>query len=63
MRMKERREKKIPSGFLGNLTDEERAPLAPYLTLMTEDASRREHSLREVFNGLRWIAELVRPGE
>jgi transposase len=29
--------------------------VAPYLTLMTEDAPQREHSLREVFNGLRWI--------
>jgi transposase len=28
---------------------------APYLTLMTEDAPQREHSLREVFNGLGWI--------
>ena len=27
----------------------------PYLTLMTEDAPRRAHPLREVFNGLRWI--------
>ncbi|GHO57836.1 hypothetical protein KSB_63110 [Ktedonobacter robiniae] len=26
-----------------------------YLTLMTEDAPQREHDLREVFNGLRWI--------
>src|SRR5690349_15238523 len=28
---------------------------APYLTLMDEDAPQREHDLREVFNGLRWI--------
>ena len=27
----------------------------PYLTLMKEDAPQREHSLREVFNALRWI--------
>ena len=33
--------------------------MAPYLTLMREDAPQREHSLREVFNGLRW---LVRTG-
>ena len=25
------------------------------MTLLTEDAPQREHSLREVFNGLRWI--------
>lgn len=29
--------------------------MAPYLTLMKEDAPQREHSLREVFNGLRWM--------
>lgn len=29
--------------------------MAPYLTLMTEDAPQREHSLRDVYNGLRWI--------
>jgi len=28
---------------------------APYLTLMTQEAPQREHDLREVFNGLRWI--------
>ena len=33
--------------------------MAPYLTLITEDAPQREHRLREVFNGLRW---LVRAG-
>jgi transposase len=33
--------------------------VAPYLTLMSEAAPQREHSLREVFNGLRW---LVRAG-
>jgi transposase len=29
--------------------------VAPYLTLMREDAPQREYSLGEVFNGLRWI--------
>jgi transposase len=29
--------------------------VAPYVTLMREDAPQREYSLREVFNGLRWI--------
>jgi transposase len=36
-------------------SDDEWALVAPYLTLMTEDAPQREHSMREVFNGLRWI--------
>jgi hypothetical protein len=32
------------------VNDEEWAFVAPYLTLMTEDASQRDHSLPEVFN-------------
>ena len=31
------------------------ALVAPYLTLMTEDAPQRDFPLREVFNGLRRI--------
>jgi transposase len=38
-----------------DVSDAEWAFVAPYLTLMTEDAPQREHSLREVFNGVRWI--------
>jgi transposase len=45
--------------YPSDVTDEEWSFVAPYLTLMTEDAPQREHSLREVFNGLRW---LVRAG-
>src|SRR5215217_3561946 len=41
--------------YPSDVTDEEWALVAPYLTLMTEDAPQRTHSLREVFNGLRWI--------
>ena len=37
------------------MSDDEWAFVAPYLTLMREDAPQREHPLREVFNGLRWI--------
>jgi len=37
------------------VSDEEWALVVPYLTLMTEDAPQREHPLREVFNGARWI--------
>jgi transposase len=39
-----------------DVTDAEWALVAPYLTLMTEDAPQRDYPLREVFNGLRWIA-------
>ena len=39
-----------------DVCDEEWSFLAPYLTLMREDAPQRHHSLRELFNGLRFIA-------
>ena len=45
--------------YPSDVTDEEWAFVARYLTLMKEDAPQREHSLRHVFNGLRW---LVRTG-
>lgn len=43
------------AGYVTDVGDEEWAFCAPYLTLMTEDAPQREHALREVFNGLRYI--------
>ena len=39
-----------------DVSDEEWTFLAPYLTLMREDAPQRRHSLRDLFNGLRFIA-------
>jgi transposase len=41
--------------YPSDVSDDERAFVAPYLTLMTEDAPQRRHELREVFNGLRFI--------
>jgi len=41
--------------YPSDVSDDEWAFVAPYLTLMQEDAPQREHSLREVFNGLRYI--------
>jgi transposase len=38
-----------------DISDEEWALVGPYLTLMREDAPQREYSLREIFNGLRYI--------
>jgi transposase len=38
-----------------DVSDEEWAFVAPYLTLMKEDAPQRVYPLREVFNGLRWM--------
>lgn len=34
-----------------DVSNEEWAFVAPYLTLMTEDAPQRVHNLREIFNG------------
>jgi transposase len=41
--------------YSSNVTDEEWAFCAPYLTLMKEDAPQREHSLRSVFNAVRYM--------
>ena len=41
--------------YPSDVSDDEWSFVAPYLTLMTEEAPQREHDLREVFNGLRWI--------
>jgi len=47
--------------YPSDITDDEWAFVAPYLTLMTEEAPQREHSLREVFNALRWIVRAGAP--
>jgi len=44
-----------------DVSDEEWAFVAPYLTLMTPDAPQREYSLREVFNATRWIVRTGAP--
>ena len=49
----------VRKSYPSDVSDEEWVFCAPYLTLMKEDAPQREHDLREVFNGLRW---LVRAG-
>lgn len=41
--------------YPSDVSDEEWAFCAPYLTLMKEDAPQREYALRELFNGLRWF--------
>src|SRR5262245_61390718 len=42
--------------YPSDVSDDEWAFVAPYLTLMSEAAPQRDYSLREVFNGLRWLA-------
>src|SRR6266498_1462943 len=41
--------------YPSDVTDDEWAFVASYLTLMKEDAPQRDYALREVFNGVRWI--------
>jgi len=41
--------------YPSDVSDDEWALVAPYLTLLPEDAGQRAHSLRDVFNGLRYI--------
>lgn len=38
-----------------DVSDEEWSLVAPYLTLMDENAPQRQHSLRKLFNGLRYV--------
>jgi transposase len=44
--------------YPSDVSDEEWAFVAPYLTLITEEAPQRVYHLREVYNGLRYIARL-----
>jgi transposase len=44
-----------------DVSDEEWAFVAPYLTLMDPAAPPRRHDLREVFNALRWIVKAGAP--
>jgi transposase len=41
--------------YPSDVSDEEWALVAPYLCLLREDAPQRTYSLREVFNGLRYL--------
>ncbi len=47
--------------YPSDVTDEEWAFAAPYLTLMTEDAPQRRHDLRAVYDALRWIVRTGAP--
>ncbi len=43
-------------GYTSDVTDEEWEFVSPYLLLCHEDGPQREHELREVFNGVRYVA-------
>ena len=47
--------------YPSDVSDDEWALVVPYLTLLREDAEQREHSLREVFNGLRYVIKTGAP--
>jgi transposase len=47
--------------YPSDVSDDEWALVAPYVTLLPEDAGQRRYPLREVFNGLRWIVRAGAP--
>lgn len=47
--------------YPSDASDEEWTLVAPYLCLLPEEAGQRSHSLREVFNGLRYILKSGAP--
>ena len=49
------------NGYPTDVSDDEWALVAPYLSLLSEDALQRRYPLREVFNALRWIVRAGAP--
>jgi transposase len=47
--------------YPSDVTDDEWAFVAPYLCLMREDAPQRDHALRDVFDGLRYLVRTGAP--
>src|SRR6201982_972372 len=47
--------------YPSDVSDEEWALVAPYLTLLPEDSRQRRHPLREVFNAMRWMVRAGAP--
>ena len=47
--------------YPSDVSNEEWKFVAPYLALVREDAPQREHDLREVLNGLRWVVRTGSP--
>src|SRR6516225_8376809 len=41
--------------YPSDVSDDEWSLVVPYLTLMRADAGQRQHSMRELFNGLRYV--------
>jgi transposase len=49
------RDMKPRKPYPSDVSNEEWDFVAPYLSLLPLDAGQRDHDLREVFNGLRWL--------
>jgi transposase len=47
--------------YPSDVSDEEWEFVAPYLALVREEAPQRDHDLREVLNGLRWVVRTGSP--
>ena len=47
--------------YPSDISDDEWTFVAPYLTLMDPEAPQRQHDLREVFNGLRYLVKTGAP--
>jgi transposase len=47
---------KVRKAYASDVSDEEWEFVLPYLLLCREDSPQREHDLREVFNGVRYVA-------
>jgi transposase len=47
--------------YPSDVSDEEWAFIAPYLSLLPQTAAQRRHDLREVFNALRWMVRAGAP--
>ncbi len=45
----------IRKTYPSDVSDEEWSLVSPYLTLMDEGAPQRQHPLRQLFNGLRYV--------
>ena len=47
--------------YPSDVSDAEWSFIAPSLTVMKEDAPQRDHELREVVNGVRWMVRTGSP--
>ncbi len=51
----------IRKPYPSDVSADERALVARYLTLLPETSGQRDHPLREVFNGLRYVVKIGIP--